>query len=58
VIEETATKDRAKFKTALSNAYPFGPRSHYPYKIWCEEVKYALGLNGVTGPIVQGGAIE
>ena len=24
--------------------YPFGPRSMYPYKIWCNEIRIQLGL--------------
>jgi hypothetical protein len=32
----------AEFKRALSDAYPFGVRSNYPYKIWCQEQRYAL----------------
>lgn len=29
-------------KRALHAAYPFGLRSHHPYKIWCEEQRFAL----------------
>jgi hypothetical protein len=29
-------------KAKLSNAYPFGERKYYPYKIWLEEIKKTL----------------
>ena len=31
-----------EFRAALHNAYPFGQRSHHPYKIWCDEQRKAL----------------
>ena len=27
-----------ELRTALRNAYPFGPRSHWPYKVWLKAV--------------------
>lgn len=29
-------------KRALHDAYPFGARSNYPYKMWCDEQRKAL----------------
>ncbi len=29
-------------RKALREAYPFGPREHYPYKAWCRECRLAL----------------
>lgn len=29
-------------RRALRDAYPFGPREHHPYKVWCAECKKAL----------------
>ena len=31
-------------RRALRAAYPFGPRQHHPYKVWCKAVRAALGL--------------
>lgn len=30
-------------RKAVSAAYPFGPRKHHPYKMWCAEVRAILG---------------
>lgn len=32
----------SELKRALKDAYPFGERKHWPYKIWCGCVKRAL----------------
>lgn len=29
----------------LKDAYPFGERQYHPYKIWCSEVRFMLGLS-------------
>ena len=34
----------AEKRQALREAYPFGPRRFWPYKVWLQEVRYALGL--------------
>ena len=34
------TRERAV--AALKEAYPFGPRAHHPYKVWCKECQAAL----------------
>lgn len=31
-------------KRALSDAYPFGVRANFPYRVWCREVRRALRL--------------
>lgn len=31
-------------RAALRSAYPFGERRYWPYRVWCSEVRYALGL--------------
>ena len=38
VLRETAGQPEAAIRKALRAAYPFGPRSHHPYKQWCDEV--------------------
>jgi len=30
-------------RRALSEAYPFGERRYHPYRVWCREVRRALG---------------
>jgi hypothetical protein len=44
VIERVGREDMKALKKALREAYPYGERSHHPYKIWCSEVRYQLGL--------------
>ena len=34
----------ADAKKAISNAYPFGARKWWPYRIWREEVRATLGM--------------
>lgn len=44
VKEANPSADRAELKKLLFKAYPFGMRRYHPYKIWCEEVRIALGV--------------
>ncbi len=37
VLRDTAGLPEPDIRTALREAYPWGPRSHHPYKIWCDE---------------------
>lgn len=39
VIEENFGKPVQQIRDAISAAYPFGPRAHYPYKEWLKEVR-------------------
>jgi hypothetical protein len=34
-----AGADAAAIEKAIHDAYPFGPRSHHPYKVWLARVK-------------------
>ena len=43
VVRRVGTEDKAALKKALFDAYPFGQRQYYPYRIWCEEVRKTLG---------------
>lgn len=39
--------DRAELKKAIDQAYPFGEREYYPYKVWLDERRktfYELGI--------------
>lgn len=38
-IAESAGKSDKEIRKAISDAYPFGERARYPYKIWLDEVK-------------------
>lgn len=39
VLHEHAGAAPDVIKTALRAAYPFGPRTHHPYKIWLDEIR-------------------
>lgn len=42
VIKKVGTKDQAKLKKALSDAYPFYEKRLHPYKVWRDEIKRQL----------------
>jgi hypothetical protein len=42
VIQEVGTEDERALKRALREAYPFGQRSLWPYKVWRHEVRRQL----------------
>ena len=35
-------------RKALREAYPFGEREYWPYKVWCDEIRSQLGLKKTT----------
>lgn len=39
VLESTAGQPEDEVRRALFDAYPFGPRQHFPYKTWLSEIK-------------------
>lgn len=43
VLAAMPDADLKQRRAALREAYPFGPRQHHPYKIWCDEVARQLG---------------
>lgn len=43
IIGRIGISDTEKLKLELRNAYPFGERKYYPYKIWMNECHKALG---------------
>lgn len=51
VIREVGTSDEKKLRAALRESYPFGPRSHHPYKIWLDEIKRQLGKKKPPEPV-------
>jgi len=44
VIHETGAEDMKLLRKKLREAYPFGERKYFPYKVWCDEIKVQLGL--------------
>lgn len=42
VLKDNEHSTESELKRALKDAYPFGERKHWPYKIWCGCVKRAL----------------
>lgn len=43
VIHRVGRADMKKLRKELREAYPYGQRKHWPYKVWCDEVKRQLG---------------
>jgi len=44
VIKENPDADYKTFKKKLKEAYPFGEREHFPYKVWLECQRHTLNL--------------
>lgn len=44
VLAETAGKTEKEIRSALFDAYPFGQRQYFPYKIWLHEIRRQRGL--------------
>ena len=42
VESQSKHMDYGAFKRALFDAYPFGERKYFPYKMWCSEQAKAL----------------
>ncbi len=42
VIEEVGVEDERALRKALREAYPFGQRSLWPYKVWRDEIRRQL----------------
>lgn len=45
VLQATKGQDEKEIKKALHDAYPFGERRYWPYKVWCDEVRRQRGLS-------------
>jgi hypothetical protein len=41
-IERVGCEDEKALRKAISEAYPFGQRKHWPYKVWLSEVAYQV----------------
>jgi hypothetical protein len=44
VIQRVGTADMTKLRQELREAFPAGPRSMYPYRVWLDEINAQLGL--------------
>lgn len=42
-IREIGLSDRDALRKALFDAYPFGERKMWPYKVWLDEIKNQCG---------------
>ena len=43
VICEVGTGDMVLLRRALREAYPFGVRQYFPYRVWLDEIQVQLG---------------
>lgn len=49
-----ATATAKEKKDAIDAAFPFSSRSHWPYKVWLKERKYALAAIGIGADLIGG----
>lgn len=54
ILASNPGKSPQELRRLIREAYPFGPRQHHPYRIWCDEVKRAIGPEKAPkqGPLV------
>lgn len=50
VLAATRAQPMKERRRALHDAYPFGERKYWPYKIWCHEIRVQLGLTVMGRP--------
>jgi hypothetical protein len=52
---QAAGEDLAAITRRIDAAYPFGPREHWPYKVWLNERSHALDRlrAAVGGPVAR-----
>ena len=43
VIDQVGFSNQSSLRKALYDAYPFGQRKHYPYRVWLDEIKKQVG---------------
>lgn len=61
VIQRVGREDMAELHKALREAYPFGERRRWPYKVWRDEIRRQLGHRIVahrSAPAAQGDLFE
>ena len=54
VVDEVGTEDLSELRRAISKAYPFGERKHWPYKVWCSQVKRTMDQLSGGGRVEKG----
>lgn len=47
VIRANQGQDLKTIRRALREAYPWGERKYWPYKVWCDEIRRQLGLKPI-----------
>ena len=62
VVIRVGVDDETALRKAMFDAYPFGERKHWPYKVFCEEVKKTmqgirLQKTRLRPPVVQMGML-
>ena len=45
VLLDNEGQDEKVIRKALRDAYPFGRRTHYPYKVWIDEIRKQRGIS-------------
>lgn len=49
VIARVGRDDEKALRDALRDAYPFGERAHWPYKVWGDEVRRQIDGRRLVG---------
>ena len=49
IIRQVIASEPENLRKALRDAYPFGARKMWPYKIWCDEIRRQLGKKQPLG---------
>ncbi len=49
VIERVGRDDERALRRELRKAFPFGPKSYYPYRVWLDEIKVQLNKKPKPG---------
>ena len=52
VIDEVGKEDMKKLRKALRDAYPYGEKENWPYKVWLSEIQQQLHVRDPR-PVVQ-----
>ncbi len=46
VLDQVRGRPEGEVKAALRDAFPAGPREHWPYRVWLDEIRAQRGLKG------------
>jgi len=53
VIREVGQKDEKALRKALREAYPFGEREMWPYKVWLDEIRRQTGKRKPPRKVIE-----